>query len=245
MGLFTLDRFIIIGLGSEIGPPRELTAVKTADTFIQLAWLPPHPETSPIVAYRLKYGPSSDKSRSQEMVLQVSTLFFGLFDSPLPLCQGDELSCSGYESALLTADHLCTTVSGLKPASTYRFAVQAQAVSGNWGPFTSDYYATTSPEVHELGGGSLKMLSHGHDNIRVKWTPPGVVGDNIDQYEVFISVATSLDQQPRRFETPGSQTEYHFKGLEPVTLYNVSVRGLQTGKSLWAISGNFPTTDMK
>lgn len=58
-------------LGSEIGPPRELTAVKTADTFIQLAWLPPHPETSPIIAYRLKYGPSSDKSRSQEMLLQV------------------------------------------------------------------------------------------------------------------------------------------------------------------------------
>ena len=57
--------------GSEIGPPRDLTAVDTTDTSIQLAWLPPHPETSTIVAYRLKYGPSSDSTRSQEMILKV------------------------------------------------------------------------------------------------------------------------------------------------------------------------------
>ena len=100
---------------------------------------------------------------------------------------------------------------GLKPASTYRFAVQAQAASGNWGPYTSDYFATTRPEWRQHEGGSLRLLSAGHDNLRVKWTPPGVIGDNIDQYEVFITVANTADPNPRRYETPGTQTDFHFK----------------------------------
>ena len=96
------------------------------------------------------------------------------------------MTCSGYESRLLTGEHLCSTVCGLKPASTYKFAVQAQAASGNWGPFTSDYFANTSPEALQTStGGSLRLLSAGHDYLRVRWTPPGVIGDHIDKYEVW------------------------------------------------------------
>nr|CAD2156885.1 unnamed protein product [Meloidogyne enterolobii] len=216
--------------GSEIGPPRDLTALKTADTFVELAWLPPHPETSTITAYRVRYGPSADTSRTQEIILR-----------------GDELTCSGYESSsaiLTTGDRLCTTVTGLKQLSTYRFAVQAQASSGNWGPFTPDIFATTSsPIVGELyEGGNIKLLSAGHDNLKIKWTPPGILAPTIDRYELLIAMAAPLETA-KRYDTPGSQTDYHFKGLNPITLYNITVRGLQDNKSKWTISGTFATTD--
>uniref|UniRef100_A0A914E274 Fibronectin type-III domain-containing protein n=1 Tax=Acrobeloides nanus TaxID=290746 RepID=A0A914E274_9BILA len=97
---------------------------------------------------------------------------------------------------------------------------------------------------NEDNGGAIKLLSAGYDNICVRWIPPGVVGDNIDKYEVFIDVASELDQNPRRHETPGSQTELHFQGLKPVTPYNVTVQGSSEGKKLWFISAVFPTTDL-
>lgn len=121
-----------------------------------------------MVAYRLRYSPSAGTHRPQEMVLQ-----------------GDELSCSGYESSILTGQHLCTTATGLKPATTYRFAVQGQSASGNWGPFTADLFVTTMPELEEqLHGGFLKLIGAGHDNLRVRWTPPPTVVDHIVLYEV-------------------------------------------------------------
>uniref|UniRef100_A0A914BWZ1 Fibronectin type-III domain-containing protein n=1 Tax=Acrobeloides nanus TaxID=290746 RepID=A0A914BWZ1_9BILA len=211
--------------GSELGPPRELTAVQTRVTSIQLTWLPPYPERSVVVSYRLKYSPQGDDSHPVELVIS-----------------GDALSCSGFKNPIITKDNLCTTVTGLQPSTTYRFAVQAQSSSGNWGPWTSDYFSTTRKDDGEPGG-TLKLLSAGHDNIRVRWTPPAVISDNIDKYEVFIGVATELDQNPRRHETPGSQTEYHFQGLKPVTPYNITVQGLSEGTKLWFISAVFPTTD--
>lgn len=103
--------------------------------------------------------------------------------------------------------------------STYRFAVQAQASSGNWGPFTPDIFATTSsPIVGELyEGGNIKLLSAGHDNLKIKWTPPGILAPTIDRYELLIAMAAPLETA-KRYDTPGSQTDYHFKGLNPITL---------------------------
>lgn len=168
--------------GSELGPPRDLTAILPLQTSIQLAWLPPHPETSPVVAYRLRYSPSAGTYRPQEMILH-----------------GDEVGCAGYESRILTGEHLCTTATGLKPATTYRFAVQAQAASGNWGPFTSDHFATTIPEMREMGGGTLKLVGAGHDYLRVRWTPPSPVAPHIERYEVNLGFGElRTDQNDRK-----------------------------------------------
>lgn len=57
-------------------------------------------------------------------------------------------------------------------------------------------------------------------------------------------MASDLDKNPKTYSTPGSQTDYHFRGLNPVTLYNVTVHGLSAGKKLWFISSNFFTTDL-
>uniref|UniRef100_A0AC35FY35 Fibronectin type-III domain-containing protein n=1 Tax=Panagrolaimus sp. PS1159 TaxID=55785 RepID=A0AC35FY35_9BILA len=46
-----------------------------------------------------------------------------------------------------------------------------------------------------------------------------------------------------KHEAPGRQTDYHFRSLNPVTQYNVTVQGLESGKKLWFISGVFSTTD--
>lgn len=153
--------------GSEIGAPRELTAISTRSNSIQLTWLPPYPETSTITAYRIKYSPRTDDRNPIQSELS-----------------GDELTCSGFNSPILTKDNLCTTMTGLKPMTTYRFAVQAQSSSGNWGPWSSDYFSTTRKDDDTNLGGSLKLLSAGHDNLKVKWIPPAVIGDNIDKYEV-------------------------------------------------------------
>ncbi|KAL3115899.1 hypothetical protein niasHT_007199 [Heterodera trifolii] len=214
--------------GSELGPPRDLSPIKSLQNAIQLAWLPPHPETSPVVAYRLRYGPSAGTYRPQEVILQ-----------------GDELSCADYESRILTGEHLCTSATGLKPATMYRFAVQAQSSSGNWGPFTSDSFGTTEPELKAVEGGQLRLIGAGHDFLRVRWTAPPVIVAHIEQYELHIQPTERLVQAPQRHEVPDSQTDFQFKGLVPVTVYNVTVQGLaQQGKSLWRISDNFATTDI-
>uniref|UniRef100_A0AC34QKY1 Fibronectin type-III domain-containing protein n=1 Tax=Panagrolaimus sp. JU765 TaxID=591449 RepID=A0AC34QKY1_9BILA len=212
--------------GSELGPPRELTAVLTRATSIQLTWLPPYPERSKVTAYRLRYSPRSDDSNPVEIEIS-----------------GDELSCAGFTNPVITEDNLCTTVTGLQPSTTYKFSVQAQSASGNWGPWSSDYFSTTRPDDDDSLGGSLKLLTAGHDNLKVKWVPPAVIGDKIDKYEVYISVATDLDQNPRKYETSGRQTDYHFKGLQQVTQYNVTVQGKEGAKRLWFISGVFSTTE--
>ncbi|GMT18237.1 hypothetical protein PFISCL1PPCAC_9534, partial [Pristionchus fissidentatus] len=156
---------------------------------------------------------------------------------------GDGLSCSGYKSPMLTNDNLCTTVKNLVPATTYRFAVQGRAASGNWGEWSSDYFSTTRKDDNEMLGGSLKLLSAGSDNLKVKWTPPAVIGEKIDSYQLFISVASQLDEHPNEHGTPGTQTDYHFRGLQPVTQYNVTVEGTSGGSKLWFISNVFSTTD--
>ncbi|GMS87185.1 hypothetical protein PENTCL1PPCAC_9360, partial [Pristionchus entomophagus] len=212
--------------GSELGPPRELTAVQTKATSIQLTWLPPYPEKAIVTAYKLRYSPRADDSNPTEIEIS-----------------GDDLSCSGYKSPMLTSDNLCTTVKGLVPATTYRFAVQGRAASGNWGEWSSDYFSTTRKDDNEMLGGSLKLLSAGSDNLKVKWTPPAVIGEKIDSYQLFISVASQLDENPSEHGTPGAQTDYHFRGLQPVTQYNVTVEGTSAGSKLWFISNVFSTTD--
>ncbi|KIH52134.1 fibronectin type III domain protein, partial [Ancylostoma duodenale] len=156
---------------------------------------------------------------------------------------------------------------------------QGQSSSGTWGEWSSDYFSTTRKDDNELLGGSLKLLSAGHDNLKVKWIPPAVIGEKIDTYQeklmlqnqmfharlssnpgivvtdqmrfveatpattLFISVATELDQYPKEYTTPGSQTDYHFRQLNSVTQYNVTVQGLSGGNKLWFISSVFATTD--
>ncbi|PIO68286.1 fibronectin type III domain protein [Teladorsagia circumcincta] len=184
------------------GPPMNLQSslrkdtelVQTKSTAIQLTWLPPYPEKAVVTAYRMRYSPRADDSNPTEIELS-----------------GEELSCSGYKSPIITGDNLCTTVKNLQPATTYRFAVQGQSASGTWGEWSSDYFSTTRKDDLELLGGSLKLLSAGHDNLKVKWTPPAVIGEKIDTYQLFISVASELDQNPKEYTTPGSQTDYHFR----------------------------------
>jgi hypothetical protein len=112
--------------GSELGAPRELTAVQTKSKSIQLTWLPPYPERSAVSAYRIRYSPRSDDSSPVEKTLTKS-----------------ELSCSGFKSPIITNDNVCSTIDQLAPTTTYRFAVQAQSESGNWGDWSSDYFSTT------------------------------------------------------------------------------------------------------
>lgn len=63
--------------------------------------------------------------------------------------------------------------------------------------------------------------------------------------KVFIRPAMGLSSQIlQRHEVPASQLDFHFKGLQPVTQYNVTVHGMGTGKRLWPISNVFSTTDI-
>ncbi|CAJ0941669.1 unnamed protein product, partial [Mesorhabditis belari] len=212
--------------GSELGPPRELTAVQTMSTQIQLTWLPPYPEKAVVTAYRIRYSPRADDSNPTEVEIR-----------------DDQLSCTGYKSPIITSDNLCSTIKNLQPSTTYRIAVQGQSASGNWGEWSSDYFSTTRKDDNETLGGSIKLLFQSHDSLRVQWVPPAVIGNKIEKYDVYISVASVLDENPQMFSTSGRQTDYHFRNLDRVTHYNVTVKGQAGGQNLWFISGVFPTTD--
>lgn len=115
--------------GSELGPPRELTAVQTKINEVQLTWLPPKPQHSKVTDYRIRYSPRNDDTSPIEITLP-----------------RDELSCEGYKgSAAIGADSLCTTLVGLSPNTTYRIQVQGRSESGNWGEWSSEYFSTTRP----------------------------------------------------------------------------------------------------
>ncbi|MCP9258787.1 hypothetical protein DINM_001788 [Dirofilaria immitis] len=209
--------------GTELGPPRELTAVHTKPNAIQLTWLPPYPERAPVLIYKVRYSPRADDSNPVEMELS-----------------GDELSCTGYKSPLITSDSICATVKSLQPDTTYRFAVQAQSPSGNWGEWSPAYFATTRSAEEGPIPGKLRLVSAGHDNLRVNWTAPPDVKNVVDQYLVSISL---VDKQPKQFTVRGEQNDYHFRGLEPATYYNITVQGLSEGKRMWFITEVFSTTD--
>uniref|UniRef100_A0A915Q6K3 Fibronectin type-III domain-containing protein n=1 Tax=Setaria digitata TaxID=48799 RepID=A0A915Q6K3_9BILA len=212
--------------GTELGPPRELSAVHTKPKSIQLTWLPPYPERAPVVVYKIRYSPRADDSNPVEMELS-----------------SDQLSCTGYKSRLITSDNLCATVRSLQPDTTYRFAVQAQSPTGNWGEWSPAYFATTRSTEDGPIPGKLRLVSAGHDNLRVNWTAPTALRNVVDQYLVSISLASSLDKHPKQFTVRGEQNDYHFHDLEPITHYNITIQGLSEGKRMWFITEVFSTTD--
>ncbi|VDN93409.1 unnamed protein product [Brugia pahangi] len=212
--------------GTELGPPRELTAVHTKPKIIQLTWLPPYPERAPVVVYKIRYSPRADDSNPVEMELS-----------------GDQLSCTGYKSPLITNDNICATIKSLQPDTTYRFAVQAQSPTGSWGEWSPAYFATTRSTEDGPIPGKLRLVSAGHDNLRVNWTAPPAVKNVVDQYLVSISLASSFDKHPKQFTVRGEQNDYHFRGLEPATHYNITIQGLSESKRMWFITEVFSTTD--
>lgn len=61
---------------------------------------------------------------------------------------------------------------------------------------------------------------------------------------MYISVAHEIDQNPKEFSVRGDVIDYHFRGLEPTTPYNVTVQGLKGDTKLWFITSVFDTTDI-
>jgi hypothetical protein len=170
--------------GSEVGAPRDLSAIKTQPTAIQLTWLPPHPEGPTIVAYKVQHSPRGDTSKPVDTILS-----------------GDELACSGFDSPVLTGESVCTEVKGLKPKTNYRFKVQAQAPSGNWGPWSPEIYATTKSEdvgptdLDWLGPPTdLRLLDKSDTMLYVDWMHP-------DVFEVKIKPKITLMSFSQNTET--------------------------------------------
>uniref|UniRef100_A0A914W0E7 Fibronectin type-III domain-containing protein n=1 Tax=Plectus sambesii TaxID=2011161 RepID=A0A914W0E7_9BILA len=221
------DPLEISTTGSELGPPRDLTAVQTKSREIQLTWLPPQPLRSRVTEYRIRYSPRNDDTSPIEITIP-----------------GAELNCDGYKGAAIGADSLCTTIKALSPLTTYRIQVQGRSESGTWGEWSGDYFSTTRESDDGPIGGSLKLLSAGADNLKVQWTAPAVIKTKIDTYKVYISVAHEIDQSPKEYSVAGTVTDYHFRNLEPTTPYNVTIQGLTGDNKLWFISGVFDTTDI-
>ena len=61
---------------------------------------------------------------------------------------------------------------------------QAQSRSGNWGEWSSDYFINTREEKEAPFDGHINLLSVGHDNLKVNWTPPAVIRHAIVKYYV-------------------------------------------------------------
>lgn len=61
---------------------------------------------------------------------------------------------------------------------------QAQSPTGSWGEWSPAYFATTRSTEDGPIPGKLRLVSAGHDNLRVNWTTPPAVRDVVDQYLV-------------------------------------------------------------
>lgn len=62
--------------------------------------------------------------------------------------------------------------------------LQAQSSRGNWGEWSPPYFATTRSTEDGPIPGKLRLVSAGHDNLRVNWTVPPVIKDVVDQFLV-------------------------------------------------------------
>lgn len=62
--------------------------------------------------------------------------------------------------------------------------VQAQSTSSNWGEWSPTYFATTRSADDGPIPGKLRLVSAGHDNLRVNWIVPPVIREMIDRYLV-------------------------------------------------------------
>jgi hypothetical protein len=191
-----------------------------------LAWLPPYPLRGAVTGYRIAYSTKADEENPK--VLDLS---------------GEDLVCSNIRNTVLTGENRCYKLAGLEPVTTYGVKVQARAESGNWGDWSLPTYVTTKEKSGPLGG-SLVQIANTDTSIRVRWTPPDLVGDDIAYYLVSISVAVDRSQKTPIHNVSSEQREFTFKQLKPVTSYNVTVEGKEhSGRPIWYISKIFATTD--
>lgn len=217
--------------GSEMGPPRELSVAHTMAHRATLHWLPPYPLRSRVRAYKLRYALTENSASSKEVVLPLS-----------------DLDCSAVVNPNWnfkpSTEHLCYELQGLQKSTTYSVDVAAQAESGNWGEWSlSQHFTTRANDTTEVGG-RLTLLAAGHDNLKVAWVPPGVVGDQLTSYRLGIGVATDrIPQNIRNFTVGKEARTYHFRNLAKTTKYNVTVDGLADKNQLWHIARTFDTTD--
>ncbi len=93
-------------------------------------------------------------------------------------------------------------------------------------------------------GGSLKLLSAGADNLKVRWDPPGGV-ERINYFLVHIGPALGLPARTAPKNISAAVNSYHFKNLKPKTPYNVTVEGGALGRILWHVRRRFQTTDTR
>lgn len=131
----------------------------------------------------------------------------------------------------------------LETAPGVKWGVKMQTQTVEEEPQKSKWSNRATFSFDGVIGGSIVLLSKGFDNLKVKWTPPPLVGEYIERYEVSIIPVSDNRNEPKKFTTASSQTDYHFKDLEASTYYNVTVLGKTGPKTIWTIHDTYSTTE--
>ncbi|ETN71312.1 fibronectin type III domain protein [Necator americanus] len=233
--------------GSELGPPRELTAVQTKSTAIQLTWLPPYPEKAIVTAYRIRYSPRADDSNPTEFELS-----------------GDELSCVGYKSPIITTANLVTIApfdprtgvtgpkknytvpvpgnsikfEGLTPETVYNITVQAGTNSG-YGHVLWGTYSTLAPGQRHI----IRLINRTPTTLHVEWEPvwgrshSGYVLTARSLHSVYSNVRIN---QVKTFEVEPWESDFVIRGLHPSTVYNVTLKPKDQNEVAWGAYATLP-----
>ncbi|CDW52276.1 protein sidekick [Trichuris trichiura] len=208
----------------ELGMPREVHPISVTDNGLTLTWLPPYPTREPVNNYRLRFR-ARDGAAVQDLLLKRS-----------------DLSCRSIKNPLITEDSLCYKLNDLSPLTSYQLEVAAVSPDGVLGLWSPSVYVTTRDREIDSLAGDLSLLYADAESLKVQWEPPDQRKREITSYKVSLYPYGGMDTTKTIFDdVPGTESSYHFRNLDPNTMYNVTVKGLARGRTVWLISRVFQT----
>ncbi|KRY42983.1 Phosphatidylinositol phosphatase PTPRQ, partial [Trichinella spiralis] len=220
--------FEIETLGSELGMPREVHPVSISDRHVTLTWLPPYPSRGAINSYRMRY-----RTRDGKLTKDI-------------LLNRNDLSCQNIKNPLTTEDSVCYTVEPLNPMTSYQFEVTAVSQDGSQGVWSPSVYVTTKDRLVDSQSGDLTLLYADADSIKVRWDPPNDRRNEITNYLITVAPfdpafgTTGIGSQ---YTVPRPGNRIKFDGLQPETIYNVTVQAATKrgyGETLWGVYSTLP-----
>ncbi|XP_055002456.1 receptor-type tyrosine-protein phosphatase H-like [Sorex araneus] len=199
--------------GTDPNPVRNLTAESQTNSSVSLCWEDPGGMTSTHYTYLIKWTGHPNPVRNLRAESQTTSFVTLSWEDP------EGPTNAAYTYRIKWTEHDVTDITdttykveGLQPASQYSFSVFA--VSSSQESTAENVTASTAPnEVM-----NLHNETQTNNSITLTWEAPSDPHAQLYMYQVqWASGAQSQQEQ-----TNG--TSYRVEGLEPGTLYNLSVR---------------------
>nr|CAD7193823.1 unnamed protein product [Timema douglasi] len=154
------------GLGVHYAPgrPQDLRVLDCGSRRVKLAWLDPTDDRSPILQYIVQYQQESPSLLSAH---------FTSIELTVPVWRRPvvRIHLSANWQTMAAGTELFATISGLQPATHYKFRVVAENELGAGEP-SENIVVRTEGEAPTGEPQSLSVTAIASDQLRVSWTAP-------------------------------------------------------------------------